>query len=217
MARTPKKVNTFAGYQEGKQSGREELIRKYLIVAKKSRAQFAYPTDLAKMVAAHISNVQGVPCSHTTLLRNLRYRALIFGYQAEEILPGAINQVVSKSTANAVEQAQVTQLQLSLRNLASDNQRLKAHISSFKSSVQPAQLIVPAVTSSQDVDMEEKFISTCVALLRVLEKFGDFVSVDTDAKKIMDLEPRPHKVLVDERLASPFISWLLSNRTVSNG
>lgn len=212
MTKLKRDNDTFADYREKKQTKRELLIRGYLDITHLSRANFKFITDLAKMVAAHLSQVEGRNCSPSTLLRNIRYKVLLEKYQEKSVLPGAKNvsiPVIDEPRSAAV----VTQLKLVNRNLTSENQRLKAHIASLKAGQKIAQSCVVVGVSPETNDFEEKFILTCQAMLRLFEKFDELLRVDTDANRIIDLEPRPHRVLVDERFATPYIEWLLANKT----
>lgn len=212
MSRSVKKANTFAAYQEDKQARREGLIGGYLIVAKQSRAHFKFVTDLAKFVAVHLTQVEGKECNPATLLRNPRYKSLLLSYLAGEMKPGAKNLVVAPSDSPA-SKALVTQFQLENRNLASENARLKAHLAELKND-EPNRGVLPshcAASSTQSGD--SNFVLTCQVLLRLLENFGDFVSVDMDSGTLLDLSRKTDNVIADERLAAPFINWLKANRT----
>lgn len=211
MPRPGKGTNTFLGYQEEKQARRETLISNYLKVLKKSKAQFKYVTDLAKMVAVHISQVEGKECNQATLLRNLRYKALLLSFMADEMRPGA-KHVVAKISGDPGAQAQLTQLQLANRNLISENQRLKGHIASLADERQPAKVQFQEREVDTVPDFEEKFVLTCQVVLRILENLGDFVSVDTESRRIIDPAKRIDNVIADERLAQPFVEWLIANR-----
>lgn len=212
MGRPRKGMNTFKEYQEQKQARREELIRKYLKVLRKSEAKFQYVTKLAYTVAIYIGQVEGNECNLATLLRNQRYKALLLSYMANETEPGAKN-LVAKISDDLGTQVVVTQLQLANRNLSNENQRLKRHVASLGEQAGQATLQVPVKAPTNFAEMEANFVSTCQTLLRVLENLGDFVSVDTSIKRILDASKRTDNVIADERIASPFVDWLQENRT----
>jgi hypothetical protein len=213
MPRPSKGKNTFLGYQEEKQARRESLISDYLKVLKKGKAQFKYVTDLAKMVAVHISQAEGKECNKATLLRNLRYKALLLSFMADEMRPGAKN-AVAKSSDDPGAQAQLTQLQLANRNLIKENQRLKAHIVALPDAgPQQAEVQPQAMSFDSAPDFEERFVLTCQVVLRILENLGDFISVDTESMRVLDLSKRIDNVIADERLAQPFVEWLQATRT----
>jgi hypothetical protein len=212
MPRPSKGTNTFLGYQEEKQARREKLIRNYLDVLKKSKAQFKYVTDLARMAAVHISQVEGKECNQATLLRNLRYKALLLSFMADEMLPGEKN-VVAKFSDDPGAQAQLTQLQLANRNLLNENQRLKGHIAALAEKPQQAKVQLQEMELTSAPDFEEKFVLTCQVVLRILENLGDFISVDTESMRVLDPSKRIDNVIADKRLAQPFVEWLLTTRT----
>ncbi len=211
MARPKKGTNTFKGYQEDKQARREALIQDYLKVAQKSRARFKYVTDLAKMVAVHISQVEGNDCNQSTLLRNPRYKTLLLSYLADELQPGAKN-LDARPSNSPSDQVQITQLQLTNRNLVSENQRLKAHLASLKDEGEQLNYRSSVLSRVDAQTFEADFVHTCQALLRLLQSFDDLVSVDIESNSILDLSRRTDNIIADARLAAPFVAWLLANR-----
>jgi len=102
MRKTPSK---FAARQEAKQIRREGIIDDYLTFLAKTKVKVRNPTDLADLVAKHISQIEGQPCNKATLLRNVRYKAKLLSFQAKSIMPGvkALNpRRVTDPTARAI-------------------------------------------------------------------------------------------------------------------
>lgn len=211
MAKLKKLVNPFEAYQQDHQSTRVAHIQAYLKVAKDSRAHFAYVTDLAEMVATHLSQVEGKKCHRSTLLRNLNYKGLLLSYMAADVAPG-IKRVISNKVESATEQALVVHSQLELANVKRENLRLKVHIAELRS--RDSQFGAPelSLASTKPAADEVAFVKTCQVLLRVLENFDGLLSVDFEMDRLLDTSRIVDNVIADEKLAAPFIAWLRANK-----
>ena len=218
MARPKKPVNTFEAYQQERQDVRVLHIEAYLKAAKNSRASFKYVTDLAEMVATHLTQVEGKKCNRSTLLRNPKYKALLLSYMAGDVVAGVKN-VKSKKAESPQAQALAIHSELRISNLERENERLKAYVSDLKSQVSQSE--PPRISSDKGssdatkkaAENEVSFIKTCQVLLRVLESSDGLLSVDFETERLLDASRRVDNIIADKQLAAPFIAWLRANKT----
>lgn len=222
MTSSKKGINTFKGYQEAKQSRREDLIEAYLQALKLMRQEFKHITQLAEMVALHITHVEKADspdrrCSASTLLRNKRYKALLLSYMAEQMTGGVKRVRGQKIDPSAMEMVLV-QAELEILNLKNENQRLKlAYTAQLEDQVAHQERQRPAL-ESQDMrkvdatmaDLQFKYAQTCKAMLRLLERLHNYVSVDQEEKSIVDLSIKrgAKRAIVGPEEAGPFCEWL---------
>lgn len=207
--------NPFAGWQQDQQERREMIIREFLAYLKKTRMRCKYVTDLAEMTAKHIGEREGAKCNRATLLRNKRYKALLLSFMATNLAEGT-DAIDRRSLRDPSAGALVLAAELGTENLRREVVRLKAHISVLESAKsQPRSDNAESSSTSNTVDhLRREHVMTCQAFLAVLKHFEGLLRADSDAKRIMDASARPHKVVVDERLATPFFEWLHLNRDV---
>lgn len=135
---TTRALNRFATWQEANQIRREAIIGAYLDFLGKTKVKVRNPTDLAELVAQHISQVEGKPCNKSTLLRNTRYKAKLLSYQARTLAPGrkALNaRVITDPTAKAL----ITGAELESGNLKRELERLKIYVTSLEEQVDRLQ------------------------------------------------------------------------------
>jgi len=214
--------NTFAKWQEAAQSARETLIRGYLEYLVKTRVRTQYVTDLAELVAGHISEVEGRSCSRSTLLRNKRYAMLLHSYMAANMQRGVKRRGGGREPEPASAVA-VLAADLSANNLKRELDRLKVYVETLESQLdhRPAvgvdRRALPASESMRSGrldDHELRFVVTCQALRALVAHLNLVISVDTSAMRILDSSKRRNNVIVDTELARPFIEWLTQQ---SNG
>lgn len=217
MSRKKKCVNTFAAYQSAKMERREGLIKIYLATLRKSRVEVKYVTDLAKMVAVHIGQVEQGECNTSTLLRNKRYKALLLSYMAERITQGS-KQIDATAINHSASQTLVIQASLEASNLKRETQRLKAYIIELEGRLENTAAKIPALPSNspaidhcEESELKYKYVRTCQAIGLILEHWKDFMGVDMENNQIVDLSSRrldPHRLIVDSNIAAPFFEWL---------
>lgn len=214
---TAKSTSRFAAWQEANQARRELIIEDYLNFLTKTRVKVRNPTDLADLVAKHISQVEGKPCNKATLLRNVRYKAKILTFQAKSLTSGTkgLNQrAVTDPTAKAL----ITSAQLESGNYKRELERINIYVASLERQVEqlqsqgrylPSQ--VEAVQSATCVsDVELQFIRTCQALRLILSHFNLIVALDEKNRRILDRSKRRDNIIVDSEVAGPFFDWLSS-------
>lgn len=218
MAAT-KNSNTFAPYQEAKQIRRQQYIEAYLLVARMSRQKYDYVTDLARAVSHHISVIEkrdGISekeCKPSTLLRNIRYKALLLSYQAESASPGLRNTNKRAVKFDPTEPSNALLVQLETSNLRLENQRLKYHIADLEKALTDKGIATIAAsvsdTEAESSDMEFNYVSTCQVVMAILSKLQDVLTVDVEKKRILDAAVRRgDNVIAGGRLAEPFFDWL---------
>lgn len=210
--------NTFEGYQQAKQERREQLIVEYLEQLKTSRVKFQHVTGLAEMVATHISHQEQKPCNRATLLRNKRYKALLLTFMAAH-LGGGTKSLKLKDVADEKAKSLVVTSQLEASNLRREVDRLKVYIAHLErqQSGPPASLPPPVHDghAQQELrDVQLKLTRTYQALFAVLRHFDKMVSVDMEREVILDQARLRNNVLVDAKLAAPFVEWLRLNRDI---
>lgn len=207
--------NPFAGWQQAKQERREALVREFLAYMKKKRMRCEYITDLADMVAKHIGEQEGTSCNRATLLRNKRYKALLLSYMAHSLAEGT-DAIDRRSLKDPKAGALVLAAEVGAENLRREVVRLKAYISELEAAkTKPEPRRVGKASADEAVDdLRRRHVLTCQALLAVLKHFDGLLRSDADAKRVMDVSARPHKVVVDEKLATPFFEWMHLNRDV---
>lgn len=214
---TAKNPSRFAAWQEAKQVRREAIIDDYLGFLAKTRVKVRNPTDLADLVAKHISEVEGEPCNKATLLRNARYKTKILTYQAKSLVPGtkALN---PRSVTDPAAKMLITSAQLESGNLKRELERLNIYVMSLEEQVdryqaQGRQLPSPTAEvnlGAQLSDYEYRFVRTCQALRSLLSHLNMVVQVDTDCQRILDMSKRRDNIIVDKEVAGPFFEWLAS-------
>lgn len=207
--------NPFAPWQQAKQESRETLIRECLAELAKKRTRYDYITDLAEEVASYISQMEGKGCDRATVLRNKRYRAPLLSFMTKSTEQGA-DAINRKRLADPKAGALVLAAEIGAENLRREVARLKAYISDLEASKEnsePQKQNRPK-TGDALADIQRRHTLTCQALLAVLKHFDGLLRSDEDAKRVMDASTRPHKVVVDENLATPFFDWMQLNRDV---
>lgn len=228
---TKKAPSRFSAWQEAKQVRRESIIDEYLIFLAKTRVKVRHVTDLADLVAKHITQIEGKPCNKATLLRNTRYKARLLTYQANSLSPGA-KSLNSRAVTDPTAKALVTSAQLESGNLKRELERLNIYVTSLEQQVDQFQskgrqfpsraniaastTRIPKYTSDEEPqphklalsDHELMFIRTCQALRAVVSHLSLVLEVDMSSRQILDKSRRRNNVVVDEELAGPFIDWL---------
>jgi hypothetical protein len=217
------RTNTFAGWQEGRVSSREEVVRRFLAVSRRTRVTYRYITDLAEAVAHQIALVEGKPCSTSTLLRNKRYKALLLNFMAN--LPGAENistKVITDDKAKAI----VTALELESANVRSENERLRLYVQSLEKQLEGKVLAAPTATEStvqsdeSDLVINQLEVSlglACKALWLVVSRFDGLIAAETEGQRLLDLSAhrREEREIVDAKTARPFFEWLRRNGEIA--
>lgn len=217
------KRNTFAAWQEKNVADREKAIAKYLSVLKRTKAKYQYVTNLAEAVAEHISQLEGKPCSSTTILRNKRYKAQLLSFLANQSGSSVVPpEAITDDRAKAV----LISLQLELRNIRDENERLKAYAQELDGELDRLRGPLGVMRLSAKSDngggdnneverLQNDLASVCKALWLLLEHFKDIMSADYEAKRILDLSAfGDRNIVVDSRTAEPFFTWLRNNQGV---
>lgn len=207
--------NPFAGWQQAKQERREALVREFLSYMKKKRLRCVYITDLADMLAEHISEQEGVSCNRSTLLRNKRYKVLLLSYMAHSCAEGT-DAIDRRSLNDPKASALVLATELGSENLRREINRLKAYISELEGAQSKSGPLMVSQAATQDAvdDLTRKHVLTCQALLAILKHFDGLLVVDADGQRVMDATTRPYKAVVDKKFAAPFFEWMHLNRDV---
>ena len=213
---TTKDPSKFSAWQEANQIRREAIIDQYLQTLAKTRVKVRNPTDLADLVAQHISQVEAKPCNKSTLLRNNRYKAKILSYQAKSLAPGA-KALNSRSVTDPTAKTLITNAQLESGNLKRELDRLNIYVVSLEEQVdrlqsQGRQLPNPGhATESVNglSDFEYRFARTCQALMLLLNNLNTVVKIDPHSQRIIDMAARrKDATIVDKDVAGPFFEWL---------
>lgn len=214
--RSKKGLNTFKGYQEKKQKRREQLIIDYLAALKKSRATFKYVTDLAAHVAAHIAREEQGDCNRATLLRNIRYKALLLSYMASTMTGGT--QSITTATLVAPDaKALVAERDLTISNMRRELERLSGYCEQLEakvdakgtgvgSTIQHTAVVADATT---EADYKFRFVRTCQALRLVLDYLPGQFRIDSNEALLKDATiKRGNNVVVQAENFRPFVEWL---------
>lgn len=212
---TTKDTSKFAAWQEANQIRREAIIDEYLNFLAKTRIKVRNPTDLADLVAKHISQVEGKPCNKSTLLRNNRYKAKILFFQAKSLAPGA-KALNSRSVTDPTAKALITNAQLESGNLKRELERLNIYVVSLEEQVdrlqsQGRQLPNPGLATeaaNRLSDFEYRFARTCQALRSLLSHLNTVVQIEQNNWRIIDMSKRRDNIIVDKDVAGPFFEWL---------
>lgn len=214
---TKKAPSKFAAWQEANQVRRETIIDDYLGFLAKTRVKVRNPTDLADLVARHISEVEGEPCNKATLLRNPRYKTKILTYQAKSLAPGA-KALNPRAVTDPTAKVLVTNAQLEAGNLKRELDRLNIYVTALEEQVdqlqsQGRQLPSPTTTADSASllsNYEFRFIRTCQTLRSLLSHLNTVVQVDTSSQCILDRSKRRDNVIADKEVAGPFFEWLVA-------
>jgi len=208
---------SFLAWPVAKQERREALVRQFLAYLKKKRMRCEYITDLADLVATHITEQEGKNCNRATLLRNKRYKVLLLSYMAMTLGDGTAA-IDRSSIKDPKASALIAETELGAENLRREVNRLRAYIAELEAGKSDAgKQAEPAaklpLATGRDA-LWAKYIVTCQALLAVLKHFDGLLVTSHDARRIIDASSRPPKVVVDEKLAEPFFEWMHLNREV---
>lgn len=214
MAKEPSR---FSAWQEANQVRREGIIDDYLSFLVKTRVKVRNPTDLADLVAKHISQVEGEPCNKATLLRNVRYKAKLLTYQANSLAAGA-KALNTRSVKDPTAKALITSSQLERGNLKRELDRLNIYVSSLEEQldryrsqgllapIQPE----PSTATPSVSDVELRFVRTCQALRSLVSHLNIVVELDVRGQRILDKSKRRDNVIVEKEVAGPFFDWMAS-------
>lgn len=213
--------NTFEGYQQAKQSGREKLIIQYLEQLATSRVKFKHVTGLAEMVAIHITQSEQRPCNKATLLRNNRYKALLLTFMAAHLGAGT-KSLRFKDIGDDKSKSLVATAQLEAANLRREVERLKLYVTHLGEKVSAPRNA--GATDGAHIEIEKlqetlretqlKHTRTCQALFSLLNHFSQAVSADVEQQRILDLSRLRNNVIVDSTKAAPFFEWLAANKGI---
>lgn len=214
---TTKRPSRFAPWQEANQVRREVIIDEYLEFLAKTRVKVRTLTDLADLVAKHISQVEGEPCNKATLLRNVRYKAKILTFQAKSLTAGA-KALSSRSVTEPAAKALLTTSELECANLKRELERLNIYVTSLEEEVdgyKSQKRMLPGPTSGAEAtgqvsDNELRFIRTCQAMRSLVSHLSLVVELDVRNKRVLDKSKRRDNVIVDHEAAGPFFDWLVS-------
>jgi len=209
------KKNPFEDWQQAKQKSREVLVAGYLATLRKSRIRYEYITDLAEAVATYIGQQEQKSCNRATLLRNKRYKALLLSFMAQSAAQGT-DAISREGLTDPKAGALVLAAEIGTENLRREVARLKAYISDLEARKGKQEPSPKNGAQVEDVieDLRRRHTLTCQSLMAVLKHFDGLLRSDADAKRIMDASTRPHKLVVDEKLATPFFEWMQLNRDV---
>lgn len=210
-----KAPSRFAPWQEANQVRRENIIDEYLNFLKKTRVKVRNLTDLADLVAKHITQVESKPCNKSTLLRNIRYKTKLLSHQARSLAPGT-KSLNSRAVTDPTAKALITSTQLESGNLKRELERLNIYVRSLEEQVDrlqnhARQLPSPVDTEGSSTrlsDYEYRFILTCQSLRSLLNHLKKVVHADSSSQRILDMSKRRDNVIVDKEVAEPFFEWL---------
>lgn len=226
MSRGKKKVNTFKGYQDEKQNRRIELINAYLQTMKKSKIDAPHITALAAMVADHISRAEGGECSTSTLLRNMRYKALLLTYMAERVRAGTI-QLGKSAKESPIAKAMIMASELDALNYGNEIRRLKAYIKDIEDRLQALDTGKNKIGGDVDTSKSEmekklndyifKYAASCkiISILLASDSLKLNAVRNDQTKTIDDPAKKRNNVIVDAQHCAPYFEWLEKNKTVS--
>jgi len=215
-----KGTNRFEAFQNEKQASRELLINEFLSYLKTSRTRHPHVTGLAEFVAKHISMKEGRPCNRATLLRNPRYKSMLLSYMADNLAAGTKNLAI-RDISDPKSQALSLTLQVDASNLKRDNERLRAYVAQLESTVAVTDERVTTLAAStpdalqQELEQAQiRYARACQSLQLVIKHLNSVVSVDLNARQIIDLSKRVNNVIVNSDIASGFFDWLDANRGI---
>ncbi|MFT4436090.1 hypothetical protein ACMX25_22230 [Caballeronia sp. 15715] len=208
-----KQANTFH-HQDAEQTKREEQINKYLKTLSLARLKFEFRTDVATMVAAHLTMLGPGRCVASTLMRNARYRVLLEKFWQATIDRKSMPMDVNR---DSLYPSSITNV-LEVTNLRRENERLKLCVAGQ----QPAL----SEDKSRPGDSEEdewkirfeeanlKFIRTCQALHLVLSHMEVALSANPETRSVIDLSRMRNNVVVAPPLSDAFFEWLKKNEGI---
>jgi hypothetical protein len=204
----------FAPWQEANQVRREEVIDEYLAYLSRTRVRVRNVTDLADLVARHISQTEEKPCSKSTLLRNLRYKAKLLSHQARHLDAG-VKKLDARAVTDPISRALLTSSQLEAGNLKRELDRLNIYVKFLENQQDQLQCQTRQRSAcpndhelNQLTDYEFQFIRTCQALRTLLSHLNVILEVDPRMQCIRDKSKRRDNIIVDKDVAGPFFEWL---------
>jgi hypothetical protein len=213
-----KGVNRFESYQALKQHARVTVISEFLLYLRTSRVRHQHVTNLAEMVAKHITKKEGKPCNRSTVLRNPRYKTLLLNYMVENLAAGTKNLKV-KDIYDPKTQAILLTTQLDISNLKRDNERLRTYVSQLESQIAKSNIKIGTIemiaheNSELDFDQAQiRFVRVCQSLQRVIRHLNSVVSADINSRQIIDRSKLRNNVIVDSEISAGFFEWLEMNR-----
>lgn len=156
-------------------------------------------------LAEYIGSITKV--HRTTLMRNLRFRSLLVGFDGEQECKGA--DLPDEKAPPEVLRARILGLRLENSNLNDRLKRLEAYIQKRGDSAPP---LSPSEVVHSPCDSNSyyvAFVDTAMALTALLERLKDTIVINFGKKTIEDLAARPSQrvVVVSER-ATSYLEWL---------
>jgi hypothetical protein len=215
-----KGINRFEAFQNEKQARRELLINDFLSYLKTSRTRHPHVTALAEFVAKHISIKEGKPCNRATLLRNPRYKSMLLSHMSDNLAAGT-KKLSIRDITDPKSQSLTLTFQLEASNLKRDNERLRAYVSQLESTVSLTENKVTLVTVNTSDSLRREleqaqiqYARACQSLQIVIKHLNTVISIDMNARQIIDLTKRVNNVIVNSDIASGFFEWLDANRGI---
>jgi hypothetical protein len=218
-----KGINTFRGFQEGRQVARENIIDEYLNSLRRKKTPVKFVTQLAEMVAEHVTECEKgnavSPCNASTLLRNQRYKMRLLEYMAEQPLASGYRAVQAKRGDVDVV---LIQAQLDIVNLTNENARLKRYIANLEDPafkrVAPlnAQSASGSDSENNSVSVDQDrlgFLQTCRCLFKLLRRFSDYAVLEPGTGEIVDPAVRrgDARTIVSADDTAAYRAWLKEN------
>lgn len=205
--------NNFSDFQDELVTTRVRLIESQLKILKKSKVKVKKISNLAELVAVHLSSVQNSPCSTSTLLRNEKYKGLLKKFMAERDRP-------SQKTDDDSLSALPLHVRIELSNLRNEVARLKMYIGKNEKGVSEldeyntVSLLERPATAGHEIGIDKleiAFAQSCQIIRSLLSYWKDYMGIDVVKGEIVDLSFRrtdPRSVIVASDAAKEFFEWL---------
>lgn len=195
----PKGSKNARAYQDALVSKKKGLIEEELAKLKEVRANFESITALSQAIS------QPTGLTDVTLRRNKVYRALIIKYINDQ---GSRSGYMSRaeSELNKLRQ-KVTELELRLSNVSTDNERLRAFVGKMKVNESSTPKIPSITREKGGAKSREQELLRTYQLVNALVSHA-YYEVNFDKNTIEDRTAiGGNEVVAGSNLAQPYVEW----------
>lgn len=178
------------------------LINAELAACKKQKISFLKIGPLA----SYLQSKTGI--SRTTFTGNNKYKVLLLKFLAEQ----GVKSFHSFSDDDTPEmlKAKLTGLMIENQNIKNKCLRLEASIKDSLRKVDGNKEFVSE--SFNERSLNNDIADTSMAIMLILERFKDFLTINIEKGHIEDLSARPSdRVVVGGQRLKPFVKWLKDN------
>ncbi len=195
--RTERGAENLAKFNEERSANILPLLTHELQLCRKRKLEFKTPG----LLAAHLSDRLKV--HRTTLIRNVKYNALILAHIAGQ--PGSVARTPDTTEDPALLQAKLATAKLDASML---REQLRVATAKLERARAPQ-------AGASSISGDVAFSDLAVVMAAILSRFPEFLRLDFDKRELHDLSARPSARLVagSDRIGN-FCAWVEQNQAL---